>query len=264
MLHKKNPLVSIIMNCRNGEKFLKSSIKSIINQSYINWELIFFDNNSQDKSFDIVKKIKDKRIKLFKTKNNLKLYRARNLALKKTKGKYICFLDTDDTWEKDKLKRQVKIIRQEKQFKFLYSNYFVNVQEKKKKYVRFNQKLSSGKITQNLLNSYDMGILTTFFEKKILKNKLFNERYNVIGDFDLFIYLSNNFKMKYDPNPLATYRVHKSNYSSKNLKEYTQEMDYWIKNNQNKKDFKIYSLIKLKFYITKLKVKLLLRKIMGV
>ena len=62
------PLVSIIMNCYNGEKYLKHSIKSIINQKYVNWELIFWDNKSTDNSAKILKKFKDKRIKYFYAK----------------------------------------------------------------------------------------------------------------------------------------------------------------------------------------------------
>ena len=58
---KKNPLVSIIMNCHNGEKYLKESIKSIINQSYKNWELIFWDNKSSDNSKKIIKKFSCKK-----------------------------------------------------------------------------------------------------------------------------------------------------------------------------------------------------------
>ena len=50
------PLVSVIMNCHNGEKYLKESIKSLIFQTYKNWELIFWDNNSLDNSKKIVKK----------------------------------------------------------------------------------------------------------------------------------------------------------------------------------------------------------------
>ena len=53
----KNPLVSIIMNCHNGEKFLRQSIKSVLHQSYKNWELIFYDNCSSDNSKQIIKKI---------------------------------------------------------------------------------------------------------------------------------------------------------------------------------------------------------------
>ena len=67
-MQKNKPLVSIIMNCYNGEKFLKTSIKSVINQSYKNWELIFWDNFSNDKSVNIFKKFKDKRLKFFSGK----------------------------------------------------------------------------------------------------------------------------------------------------------------------------------------------------
>ena len=59
-------LVSIIMNCHNGERYLEESLKSIIYQSYKNWELIFFDNCSKDKSKKIVEKFDDNRIKLYK------------------------------------------------------------------------------------------------------------------------------------------------------------------------------------------------------
>ena len=65
-----NYLVSIIMNCHNGEKYLKKSLNSVLKQSYKNWELIFFDNLSTDKSNFIVQKkiLKDKKIKYFKSK----------------------------------------------------------------------------------------------------------------------------------------------------------------------------------------------------
>ena len=75
------PLVSVIMNCHNGEKYLRNSLESLFSQTYKNWELIFFDNYSQDKSKKILKSYKDKRIN-FSTKRKLNLYHARNLAIK--------------------------------------------------------------------------------------------------------------------------------------------------------------------------------------
>ena len=57
-MKQENNLVSIIMNCHNGEKYLNESLKSIFNQSYKNWELIFYDNCSDDKSFEILNKYK--------------------------------------------------------------------------------------------------------------------------------------------------------------------------------------------------------------
>ena len=64
----QNKTVSIIMNCYNGQDFLRESINSVINQTYKKWELIFYDNCSTDRSVQIVKKYKDKRIKYFKSK----------------------------------------------------------------------------------------------------------------------------------------------------------------------------------------------------
>ena len=72
-MKKKSPLVSIIMNCHNGEKFLEKSLKSVINQTYKNWELIFWDNNSHDDSKKIFKKFIDKRFHYYKSKRLLNL-----------------------------------------------------------------------------------------------------------------------------------------------------------------------------------------------
>ena len=110
-MKKKNDLVSIIVNCFNGEKFLKNSINSILNQTYKNFEIIFFDNFSSDNSAKIIKSYKDRRIKYYRSKKNLNLYNARNLAIKKAKGKYVSFLDTDDWWNKNKLLEQINFLK---------------------------------------------------------------------------------------------------------------------------------------------------------
>ena len=107
---KRKPLVSVIMNCHNGEKYLKDSVNSILKQSYKNWELIFWDNLSTDNSKKIIKNFKDKRIRYFKSKNFFNLYEARNHALKKARGKFISFLDTDDWWLRNKIKNRFSYI----------------------------------------------------------------------------------------------------------------------------------------------------------
>ena len=85
MRGKNSPLVSVIMNCHNGQKFLNDSLKSLFKQSYKNWELIFFDNNSEDNSKKIVKSFKEKELNFFLVKK-LNLYNARNLAIKKPRA----------------------------------------------------------------------------------------------------------------------------------------------------------------------------------
>ena len=84
--------VSVIMNCYNSGKFLKEALNSLVSQTYKNWELIFYDNQSTDESFDIFNSIRDKRFRYFKSKKFEKLGVARKNALLKAKGKFIVFL----------------------------------------------------------------------------------------------------------------------------------------------------------------------------
>ncbi len=119
----KSPLVSVIMNCYNGEKYLTDSLNSLLSQNYSNWELIFWDNISTDNSKKIFDSYKDKRFKYYLATKHEILYKARNLAIKKTSGDYIAFLDTDDIWSKDKLSSQVELFS-DKKIGLVYGNYW--------------------------------------------------------------------------------------------------------------------------------------------
>ena len=85
-------LISVIVNCHNGERYLEKCIASIISQKYKNFEIIFFDNFSSDNSKKILDNFKDKRIKYFYSGIKFPLYKARNEAIKKTSGSLIAFL----------------------------------------------------------------------------------------------------------------------------------------------------------------------------
>ena len=92
-------LVSVIINCYNGEKFLSEAIDSIYAQTYTNWEIIFWDNASIDSSAAIAKSY-NKKLKYYKAKLTTTLSHARFEAIKKAEGKYLSFLDCDDLWQK--------------------------------------------------------------------------------------------------------------------------------------------------------------------
>ena len=188
MKKNKKPLVSIIMNCFNGEKFLKKSLRSVLNQSYKNWELIFFDNISTDRSIKIVKNFNDKRIKIFQSKKkHLKLYHARNEAIKHSKGKFIAFIDCDDWWKNNKLKKQINLFKKDKSIDIVYTNLFIFNNSKKKSTIFSNDQLKSGLIVEELLKSYKIFILTVLAKRKIFQEKMFNKKYDIIGDFEFFI-----------------------------------------------------------------------------
>ena len=105
-----NPLVSVIINCFNGEEFLREAIDSVLAQTYTHWEIIFWDNQSTDATAEIVKSYTDSRIRYYYAPNHTPLGEARNLAVEKTKGEYINFLDADDIWMPNKLEEQIKLI----------------------------------------------------------------------------------------------------------------------------------------------------------
>ena len=127
------PLVSVIVNCHNGQAFLRDCINSIINQTYKNWELIFWDNCSSDKSKEILESYSEKRIKYFRAEKFTTLYEARNLALKKASGDYISFLDTDDWWSANKIEKQLDLFNTNRKLDVVYTSFYIYRQRKKTK-----------------------------------------------------------------------------------------------------------------------------------
>ncbi|EFB2869765.1 glycosyltransferase family 2 protein, partial [Escherichia coli] len=102
-------LVSIIMPSYNSEFTIKESIKSVIEQTYSNWELLITDDCSTDRTCQIVKEFveQDDRIKLFVSDKNKGAGAARNNSIKESSGRFLAFLDSDDLWAPDKLKEQI-------------------------------------------------------------------------------------------------------------------------------------------------------------
>lgn len=222
------PLVSIIMNCYNGETYLAEAVKSILFQTYKNFEVIFWDNKSNDESANIYKSFNDKRLKYFLSNEHTSLYEARNLAIKKSKGKLIAFLDADDLWSGDKLYLQIKKFKNKK-VGLVFSNYYFLNQRTGKKKLAYKKKLPEGIIFNELLKDYFIGINTVVMKKSIFKNKnIFNKKFNIIGDFDFFIRISQNIYFTAIHLPLVTYRIHDKNFSNNNYKMYISELKIWL------------------------------------
>ncbi len=249
-----NPLVSIIMNCYNGEEFLNESLTSILNQTYKNWELIFWDNKSKDSSKLIFKKFKDKRFYYYYSKKNYPLYKARKLALKKCRGNLIAFLDVDDWWHKQKLSQQVKRFKG-KNIGLVYSNLYLFNSKTKKYKLWSKNSLPEGYISSKLLNNYNIGLLTVMINKKILKrfNLNFYSKYKIIGDFDLFLKISKKSRILCVQEPLAYYRMHENNFTLKNQDILVRELKNWIKINY--KDYNSTEIETFKSNINYLKIR---------
>ncbi len=109
---KNNPLVSIVTPVYNSAPFLVETIKSVVSQTYINWEHLLVDDGSTDNSVEIIRELtaNEPRIKLLHLPCNQGSGPARNLAIKEAQGKFIAFLDSDDIWHPEKLEKHVSFM----------------------------------------------------------------------------------------------------------------------------------------------------------
>ena len=211
------PLVSILMNCYNGEPFLKEAIDSVYSQTYKNWEIIFWDNASADKTSDIATSY-DSRLNYYRSKKTTLLGEARVLASKKAKGKYLAFLDCDDLWVKDKLEKQIKIFADnDPGLGFVYGKVeAIGEDGSKLKHIgNIDADLEHG----NIFNSLAKGNFVTFSSAIVDREKFiscggFPSHFKNSTDYWVFLRMAQKFPVGVVQDICCKYRVHGNNLSS--------------------------------------------------
>lgn len=118
----KKGLVSIIIPVYNAERFLEDTIKTVQNQTYENWELLLVNDCSKDNSKKIADKYLSNKIKWIDMDKNSGAALTRNKGIEKSTGEFLCFLDADDLWDEDKLKKQIEFMRNNK-CEFSFTGY---------------------------------------------------------------------------------------------------------------------------------------------
>ena len=207
------PLVSIVMNCYNSEVFLKKAIESIYSQSYKNWEIIFWDNQSTDSSQSIAQSF-DKKIKYYYSKVHTNLGRARKLALEKANGDYIAFLDCDDEWLPKKLEQQVYQLENNREFGFCYTGvYYIN--EMGKNIVTYFPKAKTGNVFPQQLLNYEIGIQSVLIRSGVPLT--FKEELEYCPDYDLLINISARYMGIVINKPLIKYRIVSGSLTTKKI-----------------------------------------------
>ena len=213
-MKNKMPLVSVIINVHNGEQYLSECINSVLNQSFIDFELIIYDNESTDDTKKIISSFKDVRIKYYKSDKFLKLGDARNRALEKVNGEYIAFLDCDDLWMATKLEKQIKIFKNNLNTGIVICNtIFFNNSGKQK--VLYKSKPPTGRVFSNLLSNYFISLETVLIKKKYLDklNNRFYLNFQMIEEYDLLLRLSLICELDYVDEILSKWRVHQKSWT---------------------------------------------------
>ena len=211
----RNPLISVIMNCHNGQEFVQESVKSLISQTYKNWELIFYDNFSRDLSIKIIRSFKDKRIKIYINKKNLGAGRSRNKGIKLSKGIFVAFLDSDDLWKKNKLKKQI-VFMKKKGIDASHTSYTI---------INSNNKIIGSRNAKDmsykqLLKSCDIGLSTVVLKKEIITSKIKFANIKTKEDYVLWLKITfNNNKIFALKDNLTKWRKLEDSLSSSRLQK---------------------------------------------
>jgi len=228
-MEKNKSLVSIIMNCYNGQRFLKEAIDSVYQQTYNDWEIIFWDNASDDDSAKVAKSY-DKKLKYFLAPSNTSLGEARNIAIRKASGKYVAFLDCDDKYFPEKLTRQVNIM-ENNQCALCYGSVIVINDDGAQ--IRKNIVTDKhGHILDQLLLKYEINMPTVMIRRNILtENSLsFDTKLQFSPDYDLFMRIAAEHKICSLSSYLAEYRKGETSLTVKMLDRIAPEMEYTLKN----------------------------------
>ena len=186
-------LVSVIIPYYRKKQYISRTLKSVINQSYKKLEIIIIydDDNKEELKFLKQITLKDKRIKILVNKKNLGVGLSRNKGIKKSRGEYIAFLDADDFWLKDKIKKQISFMKR-KEIAFSHTSYsivdsqnMIISKRNAKNFLRLN----------DLIKSCDIGLSTVMIKKSHLKTDKF-PNLKTKEDFVLWLkLLSKNVKI---------------------------------------------------------------------
>jgi len=222
------PLVSILMNCFNGERYLREAIDSIISQSYSNWELIFWDNQSTDNSKAIFNEYQDSRLKYYLAPEHTDLGGGRARAFQYLTGDFIAILDTDDVWLSHKLESQLKLFADPEVGIVISDTLFFNESDERPLYG--NLYPPEGYVFKELLVEYFVSLETLMLRKTFVERLSigFDPDFSFVADFDLVLRTARISKLAICREVLAKWRVHETSDSWQSSISFPMEREKWI------------------------------------
>ena len=213
-------MISVIFSTFNNEEYLESAIKSILNQTYTNFEFIIIDDASNDKTEKILNHYKkiDTRIKVFRNKKNIGLTKSLNIAIKNSTGEFLVRMDDDDISISDRFESQLAEFK--KNPKLMVLGGSIKKIDEKNDYldntlINFSNNFSDTKFVSKYFNP--IAHPTAMIRKELFNHiELYDERYRSSQDFDLWKrVIEKNFEIYSLKKYVLNYRVHNSSVSIK-------------------------------------------------
>ncbi len=216
-MKSQNVEVSIITPAYKCKSTIRETYESIKQQTFSNWEWIIIEDNSPDDSFEFIQNMVkgDSRVVVLRTEKNSGAAVARNVGINYAKGRFIAFLDSDDLWLKDKLKLQLKFMK-DSNYALTYTNYYVMDNKGKYKELRLKKDKATYK---SLLRRNVMGCLTVMYDTQQTGKILMPLDCEKREDYGAWLDATRNGTVAYRLDAfLAVYRVGSISVSSNKFK----------------------------------------------
>ena len=225
-----SPFFSIVTPVKNGEKYIENTIKSVLNQTYSDYEIILVDDGSTDSSINKVLALENKAITLIKNHKNIGLSKTRKKLLLHVRSKWLAFIDQDDTWERCKIEKQINRMKAEKcgmshtHYNYISQSFNHKRIIKSKTKVYYKDMLSGKSVGAStvLINTTYFDKLATFCDDRYL---------DPINDYIIWLNLfrnSENYSICVEE-PLMNYYFHGDNLSANKLNQLYKHF-YVLKN----------------------------------
>lgn len=215
-----SPLISVIMTSFNCELYIEEAIRSIIKQTYTNWELLIADDCSTDNTRNIIAKFKDPRIKLHHNQQNLHYLRTRNKLVKFVQGDFITLMDADDTCNPNRLEIQLSAFIEDENLGLCGSH--INYIDKYGKHLAIDDtkllsytEIKEGLKTKNIFTGSTIMVKSSIWQEF----NGYRDYFNTFGyeDYDLTSRIAEKYKVINVPDKLYNYRQYPESFTKNNL-----------------------------------------------
>ena len=204
--------ISVIIPTYNRGNIIENSITSVLNQTYINLEVLIVDDGSTDNTKEIIDKFDDKRIKYIKLKENSGGSNARNIGIKSATGKFISFQDSDDTFYPEKLEIQMKNIINKKsdldfcKIKVIFNSSYHHFVPNSRQEININK----GDFFKELIsNGNFISTQSILVRKKFIEKYLFDINMPRLQDYELLLRMIPKVKLSYSREVLVELHIQK-------------------------------------------------------
>lgn len=207
-------MISVIIPVYNREKTIKRAVESVLEQTYKNIEIIIVDDHSTDNSINIIHKLNDKRIKIFRLNENKGACYARNYGVKQAHGQYIAFQDSDDFWFPEKLEEQIKCLQEQKK-DLVFCR--MNTYNEKNTFLHLTPAIYENKcITYNdLIYGNLVSTQTILCKKEIFQNNQFDNSIKRFQDWDFVLQVAKQYQIYFLAETLVNQYIQRDSISNK-------------------------------------------------